>query len=110
MEPEKKVVSLQQVYDQVQGMMDEAGIGTRTLHIDAGIHSYEHRKLGTYSKGIADTSLDKNLKVYIGGIPSITCDHPSPYVVIETIRVELEKLKITRNPVDVIRDIELELT
>lgn len=110
-EMENKVVSLQQVYDQVQEMMDKAGIGTRTLWVEAKIVGYEHVKLGKHR---APSNVpDREMRVYIAGVNSgvgnISCTNASPTVVLETIKVELEKLKIVSNPVDTISDIQIEL-
>lgn len=108
---EQKVVSLQEIYDKVQEMIDAAGIGDSTLHVDGSMKSYQHKKKGTYNKGIPDLSIDKDIRVWIhrDGVESITSTHWSPSVVLETIKVEIEKLKIKSNPVDQVSDVQIEL-
>jgi len=100
-------VSLKQVYDQVQEMMDSAGIGTRTLWVEGKLVGYEHIKTGKHGKSSQEPTTEMRIYISGEGDPAINCSHWSASVVLETIKVEIEKLKITKNPTDQIQDIQL---
>jgi hypothetical protein len=104
---ENKTISLQELYNQVQTMLEDAGIPTATLVVEGKIVSYQHIKEGKYNP--ARMEPDKEIRVYINleGSPSISSHHWSPSVVLETIRVELEKIKISLNPEDKVEDIQI---
>ena len=100
-------VSLEAMYNQVQAMLEDAGIPTATLVVEGKIVSYQHIKEGRYTA--ARMEPDREIRVYINkeGSPSISSHHWSPSVVLETIRVELEKMKISSNPEDKVKDIQI---
>ena len=104
---ENKTISLQELYNQVQAMLENAGIPTATLVVEGKIVSYEHIKEGRYTA--ARMEPEREIRVYINkeGSPSISSHHWSPSVVLETIRVELEKMKISSNPEDKVEDIQM---
>jgi hypothetical protein len=107
---EKKIISLEEIYNQVQTMLEDAGIPTATLSVEGSIKSYQHRKEGKYEQ--ARMTPDKQIQVYIGkdGMHSIHVTHWSPSVVLHTIKVELEKVKISMNPEDKIEDMQIEVS
>lgn len=98
---ENKVVSLEELYNQLQSMLEEAGMGTWTLHLEISMKSYEHRKTNKYSK--PDYTPEKSIRVWIHtdtGYPSITINHWSPTVVMETIKTEIQVRQLKVNPPD----------
>ena len=104
---ENKTISLQELYNQVQAMLEDAGIPTASLFLEGKIVSYQHIKEGKYTQ--ARMEPDREIRVYINkeGSPSINSSHWSPSVVLETVRVELEKMKINSNPEDKVGDIQM---
>jgi len=106
---ENKTVSLQQIYDQVQEMLNKAGIPTAGLHVEGKIQSYQHIKEGKYS-GKPNMVPETTLRVSIlqEGRPIIATEHWSPEVVLTTIRMELEKVKLIANTQQMVGDITME--
>lgn len=99
---ENKVTSLDDIYNQIQEMMDDVGIGTVSLFVEGKVCSYQHVKEGKYKPARRD-AIDKSIRVSIlrEGHPTIiTADHWSPTIIIATIRMELEKLKLIASATD----------
>lgn len=77
MSMENKVTSLDDIYNQIQGMMDEAGIGTASLFVEGKVCSYQHVKEGKYKPARRD-DIDRSIRVSIlreGYLTIITADH-----------------------------------
>lgn len=95
MTTENKTINLRELYNQIQEMMNTAGIPDATLTVTTTMKLYEFDKAGKYG-GVKKTEPDLTISVYISkeGTSSITAEHWSLKVVMALIEAALEKRKM----------------
>ena len=100
-------VSLEAMYNQVQAMLEDAGIPTATLFVEGEIKSYQHIKEGRYQPANMEPKKEISICVSLNETVIVFCTHHVPSVVLEDIRVKLMAWKVEKNPSEKIVNIEL---
>lgn len=101
MEKEKqdKVVSLEDMYWQIQRWLDQADMGNAHHHVSITFVGYEHRKTGKHEAATKDP--EKQITIHVNS-KLICMMEKSPTIAMEKTRAAIELIQLERDNKDTI--------
>lgn len=105
-EKNSKVISLVDMYWQIQKWLDKAQMGTVEHFVQISASGYSHYKKGVY----ATATLEPLLSISVHVNKTVICVmEKSPTIALEKTRVYIQSLKIQKENSDVIGDVTVDM-
>lgn len=100
-EKQNKVVSLEEMYWQIQRWLDQADMGDVHHHVSITFVGYEHRKTGKHEDATKDP--EKQITIHLKS-KTICLMEKSPTIAMEKTRAAIELMQLERDNKDTISD------